>query len=76
MNGAFNPVVIAQAVARNIVPPGRHTGLSLVDGNVLILYLFDTLLSMAVIISGLASTFVSRRTTKASAAGSTRKRAM
>src|ERR1700730_7970255 len=59
MNGAFNPVVIAQAVARNTVPLVGILVFRWSTGNVLILYLLDTLLSMAVIISGLASTFVS-----------------
>lgn len=59
MNGAFNPVVIAQAVARNIVPLVGILVFHWSTGNVLILYLFDTLLSMAVIISGLASSFAS-----------------
>jgi hypothetical protein len=59
MNGAFNPVVIAQAVARNIVPLVGILVFHWSTGNVLILYLLDTLLSIAVIISGLASSFVS-----------------
>jgi hypothetical protein len=59
MNGAFNPVVIAQAVARNIVPLVGILVFHWSAGNVLILYLLDTLLSMAVIISGLASSLVS-----------------
>ena len=59
MNGAFNPVVIAQAVARNTVPLVGILVFHWSTGNVLILYLLDTLLSMAVIISGLASSFVS-----------------
>jgi hypothetical protein len=59
MNGAFNPVVIAQAVARNIVPLVGILVFHWSTGNVLILYLLDTLLSIAVIISGLASSFAS-----------------
>ncbi len=59
MNGAFNPVVIAQAVARNIVPLVGILVFHWSTGNVLILYLLDTLLSMAVIIAGLASSFAS-----------------
>src|SRR6202165_2852844 len=54
-----NPVVIAQAVARNIVPLVGILVFHWSTGNVLILYLLDTLLSMAVIISGLASSFAS-----------------
>jgi Family of unknown function (DUF6498) len=57
MNGAFNPVVIAQAVARNIVPLVGILVFHWSTGNVLILYVLDTLLSMAVIIAGLASSF-------------------
>ena len=59
MNGAFNPVIIAQAVARNIVPLVGILVFHWSTGNVLILYLLDTLLSMAVIIAGLASSFAS-----------------
>ena len=59
MNGAFNPVVIAQAVARNTVPLVGILVFHWSTGNVLILYLLDTLLSMAVIIAGLASSFAS-----------------
>ena len=57
MNGAFNPVAIAQAVARNIVPLFGILVFHWSTGNVLILYLLDTLLSMAVIFAGLMSTF-------------------
>jgi len=59
MDGAVNPVVIAQAVARNIVPLVGILVFHWSTGNVLILYLLDTLLSMAVIIAGLASSFAS-----------------
>lgn len=59
MNGAFNPVVIAQAVARNLVPLAGILVFHWSTGNVLILYLLDTLLSMAVIIAGLASSLAS-----------------
>jgi Family of unknown function (DUF6498) len=59
MNGASNPVVIAQAVARNVVPLVGILVFHWSTGNVLILYLLDTLLSMAVIIAGLASSFAS-----------------
>src|ERR1700682_5387366 len=57
MNGAFNPVAVAQAVARNIVPLVGILVFHWSTGNVLILYLLDTLLSMAVIFAGLMSTF-------------------
>src|ERR1700681_2425485 len=57
MNGAFNPVTISQAVARNIVPLFAILIFHWSTGNVLILYLLDTLLSMAVIFAGLMSTF-------------------
>jgi hypothetical protein len=55
MNGAFSPVVIAQAIARNIVPLIGILAFHWSAGNVLILYLLDTLLAMTVIIAGLAS---------------------
>jgi hypothetical protein len=55
MNGPFNPLVIAQAVARNIVPLVGIVAFHRSAGNVLILYLLDTLLAMTVIIAGLAS---------------------
>jgi hypothetical protein len=55
MNGPFNPLVIAQAVARNVVPLVGILVFHWSAGNVLILYLLDTLLAMTVIIAGLAS---------------------
>jgi len=56
MNGPFNPLfVIAQAVARNIVPLVGILAFHWSTGNVLILYLLDTLLAMTVIIAGIAS---------------------
>jgi hypothetical protein len=57
MNGAFTPIAIAQAVARNIVPLVGILVFHWSTGNVLLLYLLDTLLSMAVIFAGLMSTF-------------------
>ena len=57
MNGMASPFVIAQVVIRNIVPLVGIFAFDWSAGNVLILYLLDTLLSMAVIIAGLASTF-------------------
>jgi hypothetical protein len=55
MDGMFTPMAIAQAVARNIVPLVGILIFHWSAGNVLILYLLDTLLSMAVIIAGVAS---------------------
>jgi ABC-type phosphate transport system permease subunit len=57
MNGAFTPIAIAQAVARNIVPLVGILVFHWSAGNVLLLYLLDTVLSMAVIFAGLMSTF-------------------
>jgi Family of unknown function (DUF6498) len=57
MDGAFTPIAIAQAVARNIVPLVGILVFHWSTGNVLLLYLLDTLLSMAVIFAGLMSTF-------------------
>ena len=57
MNGAFTPVAIAQVVARNIVPLVGILVFHWSAGNVLLLYLLDTVLSMAVIFAGLMSTF-------------------
>ncbi len=51
------PLVIVQAVARNIVPLVGILAFHWSAGNVLILYLLDTVLSMTVIIAGLVSTF-------------------
>jgi hypothetical protein len=45
MNGPFNPLVIAQAVTRNIVPLVGILAFHWPAGNVLILYLLDTLLA-------------------------------
>lgn len=50
-------MVIVQAVARNIVPLVGILVFHWSAGNVLILYLLDTLLAMAVIIAGLMSRF-------------------
>ena len=55
MDGTFTPMAIVQAVARNIVPLVGILVFHWSAGNVLLLYLLDTLLSMAVIIAGLAS---------------------
>ena len=55
MDGTFTPIAIAQAIARNVVPLVGVLVFHWSAGNVLILYLLDTLLSMAVIIAGLAS---------------------
>ncbi len=57
MDGAFTPIAIAQAVARNIVPLVGILVFHWSTGNVLLLYLLDTLLSMAVIFAGVMSTF-------------------
>ncbi len=57
MNGMASPFVIAQVVIRNIVPLVGILAFHWSAGNVLILYLLDTVLSMAVIIAGLASSF-------------------
>ena len=55
--GTISPMAIAQAIARNIVPLVGILIFHWSVGNVLILYLLDTLLAMAVIIAGLASSF-------------------
>jgi hypothetical protein len=55
MNGMASPFVIAQVVIRNIVPLIGILAFHWSAGNVLFLYLLDTVLSMAVIIAGLAS---------------------
>lgn len=57
MNGAISPLIVVQATIRNIVPLVGILAFHWPAGNVLILYLLDTLLSMAVIIAGLASSF-------------------
>lgn len=57
MNAATTLIAIAQAVARNIVPLIGILAFHWSAGNVLLLYLLDTLLSIAVIVAGLASTF-------------------
>jgi Family of unknown function (DUF6498) len=57
MNGVASPFVIAQVVIRNAVPLVGILFFHWSAGNVLILYLLDTVLSMAVIIAGLASSF-------------------
>lgn len=56
MNGA-TPLAVAQVVARNIVPLIGIFAFHWSTANVLILYLLDTLLSIAVIIAGLMSSF-------------------
>jgi hypothetical protein len=55
MNSSFSPLIIVQAIIRNMVPLVGILAFHWPAGNVLILYLLDTLLSMAVIIAGLAS---------------------
>ncbi len=57
MNEGFSPMVIVQALARNIVPLVGILAFHWSAGNVLVLYLLDTLLSMTVIIAGLMSKF-------------------
>ncbi len=57
MNGGVSPLVIVQALTRNIVPLVGILAFHWSAGNVLILYLLDTLLSMTVIIAGLMSKF-------------------
>jgi hypothetical protein len=57
VEGGFRPIVIAQAIARNIVPLVGILAFQWSAGNVLILYLLDTLLAMTVIIAGIASSF-------------------
>jgi hypothetical protein len=57
MNGVLSPIAIAQVVARNIVPLVGILAFHWSTGNVLLLYLLDTLLAMAVIIAGLMSSF-------------------
>jgi Family of unknown function (DUF6498) len=56
MNGA-TPFAIAQIVARNIVPLVGILAFHWSTGNVLILYLLDTVLAMGVIVAGIASNF-------------------
>lgn len=58
MNSIVTPVGIAQAVARNITPLVGIIFFQWSAGNVLILYLLDTLLSIAAIIAGLAVAFL------------------
>lgn len=55
MSTAIAPLAAAQVIARNIVPLVGILAFHWSPGNVLILYLLDTLLAMAVIIAGLAS---------------------
>lgn len=57
MNAGFSPMVIVQAVARNIVPLVGILAFHWSAGNVLILYFIDTMLSITVIIAGLMSKF-------------------
>ena len=52
----ITPIAIAQIIARNVVPLVGILAYHWSTGNVLLLYLLDTLLSMAVICAGLAST--------------------
>lgn len=53
----ISPTAVAQALARNVVPVVGILAFHWSAGNVLVLYLLDTLLAMAVIIAGLASVF-------------------
>ena len=53
-------IAIAQTIARNIVPLVGILVFHWSTGNVLLLYLLDTVLSMAVILAGLASTMTPR----------------
>ena len=55
---SISPVAIVQVVARNCVPLVGILAFHWSTGNVLLLYLLDTLLAMAVIVAGLASSFV------------------
>ena len=55
MNPAISPLGIAQVVARNLVPLVGILAFRWSAGNVLILYLLDTLLAMTVILAGLMS---------------------
>ncbi len=57
MNGFADPIAIAQTVARNIVPLVGILVFHWSAGNVLILYLFDTLLAIGMIVAGIASSF-------------------
>ncbi len=61
MNAIVSPVGIAQIVARNIIPIVGIVLFHWSASNVLILYFLDTLLSMAVIIAGLARSFAPGR---------------
>jgi Family of unknown function (DUF6498) len=56
VNGV-SPLVIVQAVARNIVPLVGILAFHWSAGNVLILYFVDTMLSISVLIAGLMSKF-------------------
>src|SRR3954470_16227814 len=51
----MNPLAIAQTVARNATPLAGILFLGWPAGNVLLLYFWDTLLSMAVIFAGMLS---------------------
>ena len=55
MNPAISPLGIAQVVARNLVPLVGILAFRWSAGNVLVLYLLDTLLAMTVILAGLMS---------------------
>lgn len=71
MNGFADPIAIAQTVARNIVPLVGILVFHWSTGNVLILYLLDTLLAIGMIVAALLRVSRRRRTAKALAAGST-----
>lgn len=53
----ISPIAVVQAIVRNIVPLVGILVFHWSAGNVLLLYLLDTVLSMAVIMAGLASSF-------------------
>jgi hypothetical protein len=58
VSSAVNPLSVAQIVARNVTPLAGILFFKWSAGNVLLLYLLDTLLSIAVIIAGLAVHFL------------------
>ncbi|MEO8674587.1 MAG: DUF6498-containing protein [Casimicrobiaceae bacterium] len=58
MAAPFNPLAVAETVARNIVPVAGILFFGWQAASVLTLYLLDTVLMMAVIIAGVAREFV------------------
>jgi len=71
MAAALNPLTLAQAIARNVVPLAGIVFFGWPAFNVLALYLLDTLFTMALIVAGFMRTFIAvDRTNWASIANS------